>query len=103
MAERKAGAAQAARRAREELAALTGREPESVLAVERDRDGDGDGKGNGKADGWRVTLELLELRRVPNTTDLLGCYEVTLDGSGDLLGYRRTGRYLRGQPDGEGA
>ncbi len=54
-----------AREARKQLAELIGRPPEGVLGVERDDSDDGDG-------GWRVTLEVLELERVPNSTDLLG-------------------------------
>ena len=46
-------------------------------------------------------MEMLELQRVPNSTDLMGCYVVKLDGDGDLLEYKRTRRYQRGQPDEE--
>ncbi len=81
-------AADIVRKAREQLSELTGREPEGVLGVERDDD-----------DGWRVTLELLELSRVPNTMDLLGAYVVRLDDGGDLVEYARTRRYARGQAD----
>ena len=90
MAETKVKAADVVKHARRQLAELTGRQPEAVLGVERNGNGD---------DGWKVTMEMLEMRRVPNSTDLLGCYEVTLDGDGDLLEYRRTRRYTRGQPD----
>ena len=79
-----------AREAREQLAELIGRRPEGVLGVERDESDDG---------GWRVTLEVLELERVPNSTDLLGCYVARMDDKGDLLEYQRMRRYQRGQPD----
>jgi hypothetical protein len=46
-----------------------------------------------------VTLELLELERIPDTTSLLGTYEATLDGDGNLLGAHRTRRYPRNQSD----
>ena len=52
-------------------------------------------------DGWKVTVEIVELRRVPSSTDLLGCYVVTLDDDGELVGYERTRRYQRGQAGGE--
>ena len=98
MASGKVKAADVVQNARRQLAELTGRQPEAVLGVERAGD-----NGNGNDDGWKVTVEMVEMRRVPNSTDLLGCYEVTLDGDGDLLEYRRTKRYQRGQPDdGEG-
>jgi hypothetical protein len=91
MADRKASVAELAQSARDQLAALTGRRAESVLAVERDDDG-----------GWQVTVELLELERVPSSTDLLGCYVVGIDGGGDITGYRRVRRYSRGQADEDG-
>jgi gas vesicle protein GvpO len=75
-----------------QLGELTGRRAESVLGVERDDDGG----------GWHVTVELLELERVPNSTDLLGIYVVTLDDDGDIVEYRRTRRYARGTPDEDG-
>ena len=78
-----------ARAARGQLAELTGRAPESVLGLRKDED------------GWKVTVELVELRRVPNSTDLLGCYVVTLDDNGELVGYERVRRYQRGQAGGE--
>jgi hypothetical protein len=81
-------AADIVRKARAQLTELTGREPEGVLGVERDDE-----------DGWRVTLEVLELSRVPNTMDLLGSYVVRVDDGGDLLEYSRTRRYARGQAD----
>ena len=50
---------------------------------------------------WTVTLEVLELERVPSTTDVLGKYEVTLDKDGELTGLQRTRRYPRAEA-GEG-
>jgi gas vesicle protein GvpO len=76
-------AAQLAQRALRELAAITGFEPEGVTALERV---------NGT---WRVTVELLELSRIPETDDMLGSYEAQLDESGELLRYRRVRRYAR--------
>jgi hypothetical protein len=84
---KKASLGEIARRARREVAELTGRSAEAVLGVERD-----DG-------GWKVQVETLELERVPSTTDVLACYVVRLDDDGDVLEYRRGRRYLRGQPD----
>jgi len=73
-----------------QLAALTGRRPERVLGFEK-----GD-------DGWRVSFELLELQRIPRSTDLLGRYDVEVDDDGELVGYERSHRYQRGQADGAG-
>ena len=64
---------------------LTGLEPEAVTGMEWD------------GDAWDLTVDVVELARVPNTTDVLACYVVRLDDQGTLLGYKRTRRYLRGQ------
>ena len=78
--------AQVARRARHELAEITGLRPEKVTGLERRDDGN-----------WGVTVEVLELRRVPETDDLMGSYEAELDELGDLLTYQRVARYGRCQ------
>jgi hypothetical protein len=85
----KVTAASVAEAAGEQLAQLAGKEVEGVTGIER------------TDDGWKVQVEVLELRRVPSTTDVLAVYEVTMDEDGDLEGYRRHERYVRGVP-GEG-
>jgi hypothetical protein len=77
-------------RAREQVEELFGKPVEAVSGFEQTN---GDGK------GWTVTLELLELERIPDTTSLLGTYEATLDRDGNLLGARRVRRYPRNQSD----
>lgn len=84
--QREFSGAKAAGRARDELAEITGLESESVTSLERHDDG-----------SWKVAVEMLELSRVPETDDLLGSYEVELDETGELLGYRRVSRYARSQ------
>jgi hypothetical protein len=79
-------------RAREQMEELFGKPVEAVSGFEQ-TNGDGGGK------GWTVTLELLELPRIPDTTSLLGTYEATLDGDGNLLGAHRLRRYPRNQID----
>jgi hypothetical protein len=44
-----------------------------------------------------VTVEVVELARIPNTTDVLGKYEVTLDKDGEVTGAKRTRRYNRSE------
>jgi hypothetical protein len=85
----KVNPAQLARSARAQLAELTGRSAESVLGLQKDDE-----------NGWKVMVEVVELSRVPNSTDLLGCYVVTLDEDGELVGYERVRRYQRGQAGG---
>ena len=41
-------------------------------------------------DGWQVTAELVERRSVPDTSDLLGLYELRLDEAGNVLRWERT-------------
>ena len=84
----KLSAKEAIQQVRSELPELLGRQLESVLGVERDDDG-----------LWQVTVQVVELARVPNSTDVLGCYTVTLDDQGELAGYQRQRRYTRGQAD----
>jgi len=40
-------------------------------------------------DGWRVTVELIERKAIPDTQDLLGVYEVLLNEDGRLTSYER--------------
>ncbi len=84
----KLSAKEAIQSVRRELPSLLGRPVESVLGVMKDED-----------ESWRVTVQVVELERIPRTTDVLGAYEVTLDDDGELVGYRRRRRYHRGQAD----
>jgi hypothetical protein len=64
---------------------LTGYQPEAVTGLEWD------------GEFWDVTVEVLELSRIPNTTDVLASYVVQLDEGGTLRGMKRTNRFVRGQ------
>jgi Gas vesicle synthesis protein GvpO len=76
--------AQVAQLARRLLGEITDLEPQGVTGLEQYEDG-----------SWKVTVELLELSRVPETDDILSSYEVEMDESGELFGYRRVRRYAR--------
>ncbi len=84
----KLSAKEAIQSVRRDFPSLLGRPVESVLGVMKDED-----------ESWRVTVQVVELERIPRTTDVLGAYEVTLDDDGELVGYRRRRRYHRGQAD----
>jgi hypothetical protein len=71
--------------AAEQLVALTGKPFEGIVGLRR------------SDDGWDVDIEVLEMRRIPSTTDVIAVYRVAVDAQGDLLDYRRLHRYLRGQ------
>jgi hypothetical protein len=75
-----------AKQAVEQMESLMSRPIEAVTGIEKD--------GN---DWWTVTLEVLELQRVPSTTDVIGKYEVTLDKDGELTGLQRTRRFTRAE------
>ncbi len=49
------------------------------------------------SDGWVVTVEVLEVGRIPQTTDVLASYDVHVDKEGDVTEYQRLRRYLRAQ------
>ena len=46
-------------------------------------------------EGWRVAVEVIERSSVPDTQDILGRYEISLDDDRTVTGYRRTHRYRR--------
>jgi len=79
------GAATAARKAAEAVAELTGHDVETVISIEP------------CDEGWKVGVEVVETRRIPDSADILASYEVQLSSDGDLVSYHRTHRYARGQ------
>jgi hypothetical protein len=68
---------------------LTGTQPEGLTSLDH------------TDDGWRVGVEVLESRRIPDSTDILAEYQVELDRDGDLVSYRRERRYHRGRVEGD--
>ncbi|HLT69642.1 MAG TPA: gas vesicle protein GvpO [Acidimicrobiales bacterium] len=48
-------------------------------------------------DGFRVDVQVVEVSRIPPTTDVLATYEVDLDAEGEVTGFARTDRYYRNQ------
>ena len=62
----------------EQLAMLIHLEVDSVVSARR------------AGDGWHLTVELIERKAVPDTQDLLGTYEISLDSNGELMEYGRT-------------
>ena len=81
---------QAVERACVELAALVGRPVDAVIGMERD-----------EGQSWQLRAQVIEVERIPHSTDVLGCYALTVDGDGRLLGYRRERRYVRSRADDE--
>jgi hypothetical protein len=81
-------ASAAARAAVDQITQLTAKQPEGVIAVEP------------SDDGWRVSVEVIEDRRIPSSADILAIYEAAITSTGDLTAYRRIRRYGRGHGDG---
>jgi hypothetical protein len=75
-------------RVRRELPELLGHPVDAVLGLEPD-----DSK------GWNVTVQVVELARIPHSTDVLGTYEVTMGKDGEVQAYKRRRRYYRNQAD----
>lgn len=71
--------------ARAQLEELTGRSTEAVTSVGRTEK------------GWRFSIEVVELDRIPSSTSILGLYEVSVDDRGNITEYSRTDRYHRNQ------
>jgi len=79
---------QFARRAMRTLAELVGCPAEGIIGIQRNDD------------GWVVEVELLEVERVPETSDVLATYGVEIDNDGEIVEFRRLRRYLRTQTEG---
>ena len=58
-----------------------------ITAVDRD------------GDDWVVAVEVIERSSVPDTQDILGRYEITLNEDHTVTGFRRTDRYRRGDTE----
>ncbi len=70
---------------KKQMAAITGLSPETVARFDREDE------------GWCVNIDMIEHRAIPRTNDLLASFEVKLDGDGNVLRWKRTGRFLRSQ------
>jgi hypothetical protein len=71
--------------AMKELAHISGLEADHVSSVECE------------PDGWHVTVDLIELRRIPASTDVIAAYDAVFAPDGSLLSYHRRRRYFRDQ------
>ena len=54
-----------------------GKNPESIIAIEE------------KPEEWKITIEAVERKSVPDSQDLLGRYDIRLDKNGELLGWKQ--------------
>ena len=79
---------QFARRAMDTLAELVGCPAEGITGIRRNEE------------GWIVEVEVLEVERVPETSDVLATYEVEIDNDGEIVEFHRLRRYQRTQTEG---
>jgi len=82
-------AAQLAKRAMHTVAELVGCPAEGVTSIRRNGD-----------DSWIIVVEVLEVERVPETTDVLASYEAEVGSDGDVISFTRVRRYERAQTEG---
>ena len=81
-------AMEASKIAQEVIGKLTELEFDGVRGLSKD---------NGK---WLVTVELIERKSIPDSQDLLGGYELTLDEEeGNVLGFERKTLHKRGDTE----
>ena len=71
--------------AKQHLADLTGLKPDTVSAMSKCED------------GWHVSIDLVQLRRIPDGADVLATYDTVVDDQGDLVSYERTRCFRRGE------
>jgi hypothetical protein len=68
-----------------QMAAITGLQYDTISQFDR------------AEDGWKIVIDMVEYRSIPRTQDLLSTFEVMLDQAGEVIRWRRTGRFTRGQ------
>jgi hypothetical protein len=83
-------AREAAKAALRQVMELTSKPPESITGVQRTQE------------GWSVSFEAVEDRRIPSSADILATYEAKIDPDGELTSFRRIKRYIRGRQDSNG-
>ena len=75
-----------AEQAKSQLAEVTGLKPVTVTGTFKDEQ------------GWHITLDMLEMSRIPPATDVLGDYDVLVDEDGNMVKFERKRTRLRGEP-----
>ena len=74
-------------KAKESLTRLTNRELVGVIGISRE--------GN----EWKIILELIERKGIPDSSDILGSYEMRLDEGGEVLAFKRVNLRRRGDTE----
>ena len=79
-----------AERVKEQLAEVTGFSSVAVVGASKDEE------------GWHFSVDMVEMTRIPNSTDVIGTYLVSLDQEGKLVKFEKKRSRLRGEPCEEG-
>lgn len=83
------GLRQVVERIRGELGEVLGLEVERVTGLARDDE------------GWRARADVVEVSRIPPSTDVLATYEVTTDAAGSVDSFERVRRFRRSEGEDE--
>ncbi|MCL5037580.1 MAG: gas vesicle protein [Chloroflexi bacterium] len=70
--------------AAEELAKLTGLDPSTLVSISKKDENE-----------WKVVVEMVERHGIPDSSDILGIYEILTDNEGKLLSFCRSGMRRR--------
>jgi hypothetical protein len=73
-----------AEQAKEQLAQMTGFKPFAIVGSYKDEE------------GWHITVDVVELTRIPEATDVIGTYVALLDENGDMMKFEKKRSRLRG-------
>jgi hypothetical protein len=71
--------------AKEQLAEVTGFSPVAAVGGFKDEE------------GWHISVDVLEMARLPESTDIIGTYMVTLDPEGNMVKFEKKRSRLRGE------
>ena len=74
-----------AERAKEQLAEVTGFSPVAAVGGFKDDE------------GWHITVDVVEMTRIPEASDIIGTYVVSLDPEGNMVKFEKKRARLRGE------
>ncbi len=63
---------------------LPNKTPEAVVGAEKAEKG-----------GWKLLMEVVERKAIPDSQDLIGIYEVRVGSSGEILNYKKIESRIR--------
>ncbi len=66
-----------AQRAKEQLTEVTGFSPVAAVGGFKDDE------------GWHITVDAVEMARIPQSTDIIGTYVVSLDQEGNMVKFEK--------------